>query len=110
MAQTKINRGDTTSAIARKYGITLSALMALNKGNPSVKNQNLIIAGGNINVPDAPVVATKPATPVVTPVKVVTTPPAVTPTAGTSNQLEIDRVKAEIARVQGEIKTKQEAE
>jgi LysM repeat protein len=41
-------KGDTLSAIAKKYGITLQELL---KANPQIKNQNLIKVGQVINIP-----------------------------------------------------------
>jgi len=52
MAQIIINKGDTLGALASKYGTTVESLVASNKGNAAVKSANLIIAGGNLNVPD----------------------------------------------------------
>lgn len=48
-----ISKGDTLSAIAAKHGTTVGELMKVNSGNPAVKSANLIIAGGNLNLPDA---------------------------------------------------------
>lgn len=44
----KIVGGDTLSALARKYGTTISALMA---ANPSIKDPNKIYAGRTLNIP-----------------------------------------------------------
>lgn len=44
----KIARGDTLSALAKKYHTTVANLMKL---NPSIKNPNLIYAGNSIKVP-----------------------------------------------------------
>lgn len=43
-----VKKGDTLSAIAKKYGITLEALL---KANPQIKNPNLIKIGQVINIP-----------------------------------------------------------
>lgn len=43
-----IARGDTLSALARKYHTTVAELMKL---NPQIKNPNLIYAGHKLNVP-----------------------------------------------------------
>lgn len=43
-----IARGDTLSALAKKYHTTVANLMKL---NPSIKNPNLIYAGNKLNVP-----------------------------------------------------------
>jgi LysM domain len=43
-----IARGDTLSALARKYHTTVANLMKL---NPSIKNPNLIYAGNKLKVP-----------------------------------------------------------
>ena len=40
-------RGDTLWAIARRYGMSLSALVAL---NPQIKNPNLILVGQKVRV------------------------------------------------------------
>jgi len=42
-----VKKGDTLSAIARAYGTTLSAVIAL---NPQIKNPNLIYPGDRIRV------------------------------------------------------------
>jgi hypothetical protein len=52
MAQIIINQGDNLSSLASQYGTTVDALMASNKDNPAVKSKDLIIAGGNLNIPD----------------------------------------------------------
>ena len=44
----KIVKGDTLSAISKKYKTTIKAIMAL---NPSIKNKNLIYAGQIIKIP-----------------------------------------------------------
>jgi len=44
-----IQRGDTLSALARKYNTSVQDLMKL---NPDIKNANLIIAGKSLNVPE----------------------------------------------------------
>jgi len=43
-----IQRGDTLSGIAKKYGTTVSTLMSL---NPYITNANLIYAGKTLNLP-----------------------------------------------------------
>ena len=74
------------SSIAAKNNTTVAALMAANSGNASVKSQNLIVAGGSMNLPaPAPVVAPTPVVP--TPTGSGTTPvvpPVVTPTSQTA--------------------------
>ena len=47
-----IKQGDTLSKIAQANGTTVDAILAANKGNAAVKSANLIIAGGNLNLPD----------------------------------------------------------
>ena len=42
-----IKRGDTLSALARKFNTTIGALMAL---NPHIKNANLIYEGDTIRI------------------------------------------------------------
>ena len=42
-----IKRGDTLSALARKFNTTISSLMAL---NPHIKNPNLIYEGDTIRI------------------------------------------------------------
>lgn len=49
----QIKQGDTLGSLAAKHGTTVDALLAANKGNAAVKSANLIMAGGNINLPDA---------------------------------------------------------
>jgi LysM repeat protein len=44
----RIQSGDTLSALARKNGTTVSALM---QANPQIKNANLIYAGAQLNIP-----------------------------------------------------------
>ena len=44
----RIQSGDTLSALARKNGTTVSALM---QANPQIKNANLIYAGAQLNMP-----------------------------------------------------------
>lgn len=43
-----VTRGDTLSAIAKKYGTTISEIMSL---NPIIKDRNLIITGWNLKIP-----------------------------------------------------------
>ena len=50
MEKITIQKGDTLSALAKKYGTTVSALMA---ANPNIKDPNLIIAGASLNIPTA---------------------------------------------------------
>jgi hypothetical protein len=69
----KIASGDTLSKIATQFGTTVDAIMALNKNNPSVKSKDLIIAGGSLNLPDAPVAPPNSATQGVTTPKVTPT-------------------------------------
>ncbi len=60
MSAYRIQPGDTLSALSRRYGTTVDALM---KANPQVKNANLIFAGATLNIPGAKdeFVAPKPA-------------------------------------------------
>lgn len=44
----KVKSGDTLSAIAAKYGTTVSKIMA---ANPSIKDKNLIYAGSTLKIP-----------------------------------------------------------
>lgn len=44
----KIKSGDTLSAIAKKYGTTVSKIIA---ANPSIKNRNLIYTGNTLKIP-----------------------------------------------------------
>lgn len=50
MSTYTIQRGDTLSGIAKKYGTDVSTLMSL---NPNIKNANLIYAGNSLNLPGA---------------------------------------------------------
>lgn len=43
-----VQRGDTLSAIARRFGVTLAALIA---ANPQIRDPNLIFPGQIINIP-----------------------------------------------------------
>lgn len=52
MPQITIQKGDTLSKIAQQYGTSVAELVNSNRGNTSVKSADLIIAGGNLNVPD----------------------------------------------------------
>ena len=44
----RIQSGDTLSALSRKHGTTVAALM---KANPQIRNANLIFAGASLNIP-----------------------------------------------------------
>lgn len=43
-----VKKGDTLWGIAKRYGVTLSALIA---ANPGIKNPNLIYPGDRVNIP-----------------------------------------------------------
>ena len=43
-----VKKGDTLWGIARRYGVTLTALIA---ANPQIKNPNLIYPGNRVNIP-----------------------------------------------------------
>ena len=43
-----VKRGDTLWGIARRYGVTLSSLIA---ANPQIKNPNLIYPGNEVRLP-----------------------------------------------------------
>lgn len=43
-----VKKGDTLWGIAKRYGVTLSALIA---ANPQIKNPNLIYPGNQVNIP-----------------------------------------------------------
>lgn len=43
-----VQRGDTLSAIARRFGVTLAALIA---ANPLIRDPNIIFIGQIINIP-----------------------------------------------------------
>lgn len=74
-----IKSGDTMSSIASANNTTVESLMAANANNPSVKNKNLIIAGGNLNLPSV-AAPTTPSTGSVT-APIVAATPTVTPPA-----------------------------
>ena len=57
-----VQKGDTLSLIAKKFGVTLDALIA---ANPQIKDPNKIVPGDVINIPKAP----KPPIPPKPPVK-----------------------------------------
>jgi LysM repeat protein len=46
-----VKKGDTLSAIAKRYGTTVDAIL---KANPNIKNPNLIKVGQVINIPGKP--------------------------------------------------------
>jgi uncharacterized protein YkwD len=46
----KVERGDTLSALAKRYGTTVDAIMDANKGK--IEDRNLIITGDTIRVPE----------------------------------------------------------
>lgn len=77
MADYKIQRGDTLSGIAKKYGTSVSELAKLN----GIKNPNLIITGNTLKLPGstAPAAAPKATAPQQSTVK--TSAPAPSPTA-----------------------------
>ena len=50
MAETKIERGQTLSSIAKKYGLSVQQLLA---ANPNIKDPNKISAGMKLNLPSA---------------------------------------------------------
>lgn len=58
MASIKIKKWDpktgegTLSYYARQYETTVDDLMRLNIGNPAVKSKDIILAGGNLTIPD----------------------------------------------------------
>jgi len=88
MPTIKIQQGDTLSALAKKYGTTVSALMS---ANPNIKNPNLIIAGASLNIPSAPQVNTAP------PVSL----PAKTSTPTSSYTIKSGDTLSQIAKAQG---------
>lgn len=49
MATVIVKKGDTLSALAKKYGVTLAQMIALNPNKQS--NPNLIYVGENLNIP-----------------------------------------------------------
>lgn len=53
MAKTiKIIEGETLSTIATREGVSIDEIISANPDSPSVKSKDLIIAGGDINIPD----------------------------------------------------------
>src|SRR5574343_784355 len=69
MSTITIQKGDTLSALAGKYGTSVNALLS---ANPQISNPNLIIAGASLNLPTASTPAASapaiPAAPAATPV------------------------------------------
>lgn len=57
-AKVTINKGDTLSGLAARYGVTVQDFINANKGNaaalPDPSNPNLILAGGSLNIPSTP--------------------------------------------------------
>lgn len=49
----KIPKGSTLTSLAKQYNTTVDELMKANAGNPSVKSRDLILAGGELNLPGA---------------------------------------------------------
>ena len=43
-----VKKGDTLWGVAKRYGVTLTALIA---ANPQIKNPNLIYPGNRVNIP-----------------------------------------------------------
>lgn len=62
MSTITIKKGDNLSSLAQQYGTTVGELVNANKGNVAVKSADLIIAGGQLNIPGK--VTTPPAGPV----------------------------------------------
>lgn len=52
MPTIQIKSGDTLSQIAARQGTTVSDIMTANKGNPSVRSADRIVAGGTLNLPE----------------------------------------------------------
>ena len=71
MATYKIKSGDTLTAIAKRYGTTVTALAKAN----GIKNPNLIYAGASLTVPGSSKPASKPAAPKPAAPKPVAPPP-----------------------------------
>lgn len=46
----QIRRGDNLTKLARIFGTTVKELLAANGGNPNIKNKDLILAGGLLNI------------------------------------------------------------
>nr|MBP8994108.1 LysM peptidoglycan-binding domain-containing protein [Bacteroidales bacterium] len=89
MEKITIQKGDTLSGLANKYGITVSALMA---ANPNIKDPNLIIAGNSLNIPTTTQTsATSPSA----------TPPSATPTPASSYTIKSGDTLSQIAQAQG---------
>ena len=77
MADYKIQKGDTLSGIAKKYGTSVSELAKLN----GIKNPNLIITGNTLKLPGSTAPTTAPKATAPQPSTVKTSSPAPSPTA-----------------------------
>lgn len=76
-----VKKGDTLAGIAKKYGVTLQALMSQNK----LKNANKIYVGQKLRIPPKPVSATPPAPIVAAPIPTATPLPVILPTGRPNN-------------------------
>lgn len=47
----KIRKGDKLVRIARRFNTNIKDLMEVNKGNKNIRNENLLLAGGEISIP-----------------------------------------------------------
>jgi len=90
----KIQSGDTLSALARKYGTTVSALMA---ANPQITDPNKIYAGANLNIPGATTPTQQPSQ---QPSQQPAQQPSQQPGQPLTPQQQLDRIKQQALQIQ----------